>query len=114
MKTIIAGSRENGIEITSEQMMFLASIDITVIVTGGSVGTDRAAETYGRIMECPISILPAKLSTAKTAEEAVENRNRMMCKYADACVLFPGGPEVDLMFDAATNAGIVIHDRRSI
>lgn len=108
MKTIIAGGR--GHHLTDSDFYKLTLIDITEVVSGGARGVDRDGELYAEHQNIPIKrFIP---SWDKWGKAAGIIRNGEMAKYAEACVLFPGGKGTNNMYEQAKRYGLIIYDYR--
>jgi len=125
MKTIIAGGRDY--KFTGDDILFLETLEITEVVSGGAEGADKEGETYAtshgmvpRVFEADWDDLsePCVLKHTKYGKPynaiAGHNRNKKMAEYADAVVLFAGGKGTADMFRQAMEQCLIIHDRRNV
>lgn len=108
MKTIIAGGRHYNL--TDEDREFLDSLTITEVVSGVAPGADLDGVSYAIARNLPIEQFPA--DWRRYGKRAGFIRNREMAKYAEACVLFPGGRGTASMAREAAKEGLTVHDRR--
>jgi hypothetical protein len=91
VKLIIAGGRKYVPRATDEAVItaVVQAHHVDEIVSGGSGGADAMGENYGKAMGIRVSVYPAKWGTH--GKKAGPIRNREMARYADVCLLFPGG-----------------------
>lgn len=88
---IVAGGRD----FTPKQAHYdwivkiLISLHASEIVSGGCSGADRFGEAAAKHYSLSIKRFPAEWD--KYGKAAGPMRNEEMAKYADACILFPGG-----------------------
>ena len=108
MKTIIAGGRDY--EFTPDDCLNLHRLSITEVVSGGATGADRCAELFAETNGIPIKLFPADWT--KHGRAAGPIRNEEMAKYAEACVLFPGGKGTADMAARAKKHNLKIYDYR--
>ena len=79
---------------------------ITEIVSGGCRGADSFGEDYARHYQLKLTIFPADWKTHGKAAGPI--RNEEMAKYADICILLPGGRGTDDMERRARREGCKI------
>lgn len=101
MRVICAGGRDYLDEdrVFSEMDYLHARFRFTEVVSGGATGADYWGEVWGRIREVPVKKFAADWD--KYGKNAGPMRNIEMAKYADMCVLFPGGKGTRDMKDRA-------------
>lgn len=109
MKTIIAGGRSDHLDPLDR--LLLCQLPITEVVSGGASGIDEEGERWARERSIPCTVFKADWKTFKSAAGPI--RNAQMAKYADAVVLFPGGPGTQSMYREAVKAKLEIYDFRS-
>lgn len=108
MKVIIAGGRD----FVPAQVHFnwlssvLKSIKATEIVSGGCSGADKFGERAANHYKLALKVFPADWNTHGKA--AGPMRNEEMAKYADACILLPGGRGTADMRTRAINHGLTV------
>ena len=110
MRVIIAGGRQY--TLTEDDWTYLATLPITIVVSGGASGADQGGEDFADANDLPIRRFHADWRVYKRA--AGPRRNKQMGEYADAVVLFPGGRGTASMEREAKKAGILIYDKREI
>lgn len=109
MTTIIAGGRDYNL--TEEDFLWLDTLKITEVVTGGARGVDTGGFNYGWSRGIPVkTFLPDWKAHGKAAGPI---RNAKMAAYATRCVLFPGGRGTASMRQEAKKAGLTIIERAS-
>jgi len=108
MKTIIAGGRDY--VLTENDRIRLDHLPITEVVSGGAKGADQGGEFWARLNGIPIS--SKKPDWTKHGRAAGPIRNEEMAKYAEACVLFPGGKGTADMAARAKKHNLKIYDYR--
>lgn len=90
-KAVIAGGRN----FQPEQKHYdwlarvLHDLSVSEVVSGGCSGADRFGEDAARHYKLEIKRFPADWN--KHGKAAGPLRNEEMAKYADVCILFPGG-----------------------
>jgi hypothetical protein len=94
IKIIIAGGRDYKIDsaafIWLDNIIQSYKVDAGVeIVSGGASGADTVAINYAKMYNIPCKIFHADWKTY--GRSAGPRRNNEMAKYADVCILFPGG-----------------------
>ena len=91
MKVIVAGGRDlpHTVEYRTWVISMLRSLQATEVVSGCASGADRLGEVVATELGLPIARFPALW--ALFGNQAGPMRNREMAKYADACLLLPGG-----------------------
>jgi hypothetical protein len=110
MKVIIAGGRD----FVPMQKHFnwlaktIKKLCVTEIVSGGCSGADLFGECAANHYALPIKLFPANWKEYGLA--AGPMRNEEMAKYADACILFPGGRGTDDMKRRAISHGLTVID----
>lgn len=124
VKTIIAGGRRY--QFSPADMIRLNELHCKLILpvsevvsgccgeidsaTGEIFGADLWGEEWANSHGIPIKRFPADWK--KLGKAAGMIRNRQMAEYAEACILFPGGPGTNNMFGEATKRGLKIFDWR--
>lgn len=108
MKAIIAGGRD--FKGTKEHLEWLLrlkeELSITEIVSGGASGADR----FGECFACDenLQLTEFRAQWDKYGQSAGPRRNLLMAKYADICILFPGGSGTRSMLECAKQEGLHI------
>lgn len=102
MKTVIAGGR--GYALTKDDIMWLDTLPISEVVSGGALGADIGGEQWARTKGISVKRFPADWATHGKAAGPI--RNAQMAEYADAVVLFPGGRGTASMRSEAKKAGL--------
>lgn len=120
MRLIIAGGRDYKFSVDDFEKLekLHRQHKVTEVVSGKAKsivdGETRGADWYGEVWayerQIPIKPFPADWKTHGKAAGPI--RNAEMAKYADACVLFPGGRGTQSMYEEAKKAGIEIFDYR--
>lgn len=89
MKVIIAGSRK--ISDYSELLTAIARarFEITEVVCGMAIGTDKLGEKWARVNNLPVKEMPADWN--KYGKPAGPIRNKQMAEYADAAIVLWDG-----------------------
>lgn len=105
MKTVIAGGRDY--VLTGADCVWLDTLGITEVVSGGARGADRGGEEWALGNNIDLTIMPAKW--IKHGKAAGPIRNREMAEYAEAVVLFPGGKGTDSMAREAKRMDLPIY-----
>jgi YspA, cpYpsA-related SLOG family len=108
MKTIIAGGRDYNL--SENQYSQLELLPITEVISGGAMGVDNCAEEWARSKRLNLTIYEADWK--KHGRAAGPIRNEEMAKYAEACVLFPGGKGTADMAARAKKHNLKIYDYR--
>ena len=91
MKIIIAGGRsyKSSYENYYKIKKILTEEKCTEIVSGGCVGADLYGEILAKRFGIPVKKIIAHWK--KYGKSAGPMRNEKMAKYADGCILLPGG-----------------------
>ncbi len=98
---VIAGGRDY--KFTQKDILWLDTLPIREVVSGGASGADAAGEDWARSRGIPVRRFPADWQTHGRAAGPI--RNRQMAEYADAVVLFPGGRGTESMRREAERLG---------
>lgn len=109
MKTIIAGGRDY--LLTKDDFAWLATLPITEVVSGGARGADAGGEEYAKYAGLPLTRFIADWQVHGKLAGFI--RNMQMAKYAEACVLFPGGSGTAHMRQQAISHGLVVYERQA-
>lgn len=110
MKLIIAGGRTYSFTQADRDFLDTLKDEITVVVSGGQRGADKAGERWALANWINTVTFPARWDLY--GPKAGPLRNAAMAAYADAVVLFPGGKGTESMYNEAKKRGIKIFDRR--
>lgn len=114
MKVIIAGGRD--FQSTGAHRGWLIrkleELRATEIVCGMATGADLFGKEISEALGLPVSQFPADWNLY--GNRAGPIRNSKMAKYADACILFPGGKGTRSMFREARKEGLPIYTYRVI
>lgn len=109
MKTIIAGGRNY--LFTPKDIEWLDQIHarhkITEVVSGGAFGADSCGEDWARVNSIPVRVFKADWEAHGKAAGPI--RNKQMAKYAEACILFPGGSGTESMRELALQNELLIY-----
>jgi hypothetical protein len=110
MKTIIAGGRyyresDYAFSLLDEYNDALGGI--TEVVSGGAPGADAIGEEWATKNGIPIKKFEALWHQGKGAGPI---RNQKMARYAEALILFPGGPGSKNMLRNARKRNLIIID----
>lgn len=90
MKTIIAGSRKADLSMSRlMEIIDLAGIPITEVVSGHSGGVDLLGEHWAEMVHLPITLFKASWDTY--GKSAGPRRNRQMAEYAEALIAIWNG-----------------------
>jgi hypothetical protein len=114
MKLIIAGGRDYFL--SQDDIQFLDDLHawretkVTEVVCGMCSGADYGGRLWALCRNIPVKEFPADWTSY--GRSAGPYRNREMARYADACVLFPGGAGTDSMERQAKAHGLIVFDRR--
>jgi hypothetical protein len=110
MKAIIAGGRAFKGE--SEHYGWLLwlkeKLSIDEIVSGGAKGADMFGECFASDNNINVTVFRANWKTH--GKSAGPLRNVEMAKYADICILFPGGAGTQSMKKCARQYGLHIEE----
>jgi YspA, cpYpsA-related SLOG family len=110
-KTIIAGGRDYQSNADDYDRLDLPKDKISEVVSGGARGADTRGERWALSHKIPFRrFVPDWWGKGKAAGFL---RNTEMAKYAEACVLFPGGRGTAQMYKEACHHGLRIYDWRS-
>lgn len=109
MKTVIAGGRNY--TLTKDDIMWLNTLPISEVVSGGALGVDIGGEQWARTKGIPVRRFPADWATHGKAAGPI--RNAQMAEYADAVVLFPGGRGTANMRSEAKKAGLTFFSKNA-
>jgi len=104
MKTIIAGGRDY--RLTKADLLWLDTQGITEVVCGGCSGADADGAAWAKRNGIPVADFYANWSAHGKAAGPV--RNAEMARYAERCILFPGGRGTASMRREAVKAGIPV------
>ena len=104
MKTIIAGGRDY--ILSQQDYEYLDTLPITEVVCGCATGADTCGEEWAKRKRIPVERFPADWQ--RYGKSAGYIRNEKMAKYAQACVLFPGGKGTKNMEVEAKRHGLKI------
>lgn len=112
MKVIIAGGRtyvftKNDIKALNK---LLIQLPITEVVCGCAKGADTEGENWAKKHSIPVKQFPANWD--RYGKSAGFKRNTQMAEYAEAVVLFAGGPGTKHMFNIATEKSLKVIDYR--
>lgn len=110
MKTIIAGGRDYTFTEDDRDRLDAIRSQITEVVSGGSSGADFWGERWAFGLSIPVRIMEADWQSYGKGAGPI--RNEAMAKYAEACVLFPGGKGTADMAARAKNHNLKIYDYR--
>jgi len=108
MKVIIAGGR-NFIPEMTDYLLLLAlhrRFVFEEVVSGACSGADAAGETFAYKEGIKVELFPA--DWIQYGKAAGPIRNKQMAEYADAVILFPGGPGTANMRNLAKEYGLKI------
>lgn len=89
MKLIVAGSRNYIYNEKHYNFLFGLKDKISEIVSGGCRGADRFGELFASDYNIPIKYFMAEWN--RYGKSAGPVRNGKMARYADACLILPGG-----------------------
>lgn len=105
-KTIIAGGRD--FEPTEEHedwvVEILKKIGTSEVVSGGARGADKFGEEIAQALRLDIKTFPANWNSY--GKRAGFLRNQTMAKYADSCIILPGGEGTKHMTVTAMKEGL--------
>lgn len=112
-KMIIAGGRDYALkEEDYERLNSIAEIqEIGLVVSGGAKGADSGGERWAEINNIPVKHFFPDWNRHGRAAGPI--RNEEMAKFADICVLFPGGRGTDSMASLAKQYGLDVYDYRT-
>lgn len=108
MKTIIAGGRNFIPSKVHTEWLNTFIDDTTEVVSGGAVGADSYGERWAKYRHIPVKIFSAMWDVY--GKIAGYKRNKQMAKYADRCLLFPGGKGTAHMKKLALEYGLEVHE----
>lgn len=104
MKTIIAGGRDY--QLTEADFQWLDVQGITEVVCGGCSGADTGGFDWAWSRRIPVKTIVADWKAHGKAAGPI--RNAEMARYAERCILFPGGRGTASMRREAMKAGIPV------
>jgi predicted Rossmann fold nucleotide-binding protein DprA/Smf involved in DNA uptake len=85
MKVVIAGSRSVKDYRQLLTALLHSNFEITEVVCGMAIGTDKLGEKWARVNNIPVKEMPADWN--KHGKPAGPIRNRQMAEYADAAIV---------------------------
>lgn len=104
MKTIIAGGRNY--QLTRADLLWLGTQGITEVVCGMATGVDAEGAAWAERNDIPVVEFYANWDAHGKAAGPI--RNAEMARYAEKCILFPGGRGTASMRREAMKAGIPV------
>lgn len=106
MRCIIAGGRDYKPveEHYQEIVVFLSENGVTEVVSGCCRGADKFGEKIAKELGLPVKKFPADWKTY--GKQAGYLRNLEMSKYADLCIVLPGGIGSNMMMHLAVKSGL--------
>lgn len=110
MKTIIAGGRDYFFNANDIDKLNELKDQISEVVSGKARGADTCGEDWAKQNNIPIKEFPA--DWFGLGKKAGFVRNTQMAKYAEACILFPGGKGTEHMFNLAKKYSLIVYDFR--
>lgn len=108
MRTIICGGRRNRLK--DADFIWLAemrtSLPITCVISGGATGADSGGESFARMHNIPLIVMPADWK--KWGGAAGPIRNAEMAEIADVVIAFAGGTGTADMVRRAKEKGLKV------
>lgn len=112
MKAIIAGGRNFvGNDKHMGWLIYMSEkYKVAEVVSGGASGADEFGEDFAKMFNIPVKRFHADWDNYGKAAGPI--RNQEMAKYADLCILFPGGKGTESMRGYATDYGLTVEEWR--
>lgn len=110
MKFIIAGGRNYLFTYRDYDILdwLLLEHRISEVVCGGATGADDYGRRWGNFRQVPVRIFRADWK--KHGKKAGPLRNDKMAKYANGCIVFPGGKGSKNMVEQAQKNDLILYN----
>jgi len=109
-RAIIAGGRNYQCGKAEAQWLdnLHKSLGIDEVISGGATGADNFGERWAKYHGLKVQLFPADWYNQGKAAGPI--RNEAMAKYADICILFPGGTGTADMKRRAIAHGLIVRE----